>query len=515
MQSSYAFELGDESVRLAEVSSPDAVDPVRILLIDDDIDDAYFVRTMIDRTAPGEFLITHAERLFSGMKMLQETRYDAVLLDHRLPDGTGIGAIEEIIELAQGAALVMMTGIESDILEMTALQRGAQDYLLKEGLSGQGAIRAIRHAIERNSLQQQVHQARQRELAMQRQFLSHVSHELRSPVAAMFYSAANLADGILGKVKPGQEEALEIIINNARQLRRLVNDLLDSVRAGDGRVDVNVQRLRVEDPINDAVSSVRSAAGVKGQPVHVSIAPDVPAVVGDEGRIRQILINLLDNALKYSERGPIIVGAEPSPTHPGEVVISVSDEGDGISPEDVDRIFDRLVQVADTDDDMRRGLGLGLYLSRQFADAMGGSLSVESVPREGSTFRLSLPVAGADRVLEECLMTGTMTVVRVQWDPADGQSAEAHRQRTIELLTAVSGLELLAGHRGPGSELVGVTAETDHELVRRSLAGFGRISVLDIDAPKVKRKDRAAAIDQAYEIINETLWPSGREGRAS
>jgi signal transduction histidine kinase len=221
------------------------------------------------------------------------------------------------------------------------------------------------------------------------QFLASMSHELRTPLNAILNFTEMTRDGVLGPVNEQQQDVLSKSLNSSLHLLSLINDVLDVTKIHSG-----MMRLFLEENVNlhDEISAVAAAAGslVKGGEVRfiTDIAPDLPLISADRRRVRQILLNLIGNAAKFTEAGTITLRAERIDD---AIVFTVADTGPGISADDLARIFDSFVQ---TPDGVRQGggTGLGLPLAKGLAEAHGGSISVESTPGKGSTFRVTLPI---------------------------------------------------------------------------------------------------------------------------
>ncbi len=216
-------------------------------------------------------------------------------------------------------------------------------------------------------------------------FLTNMSHELRTPLNAILgFSELLLRDG---ELQPSQKETIGIVHRSGNFLLALINDVLDLARVESGKISIDAEPVDLEAVVGDVMALVDERAAAKGLKLELELAPDLPrCVVVDGAKIRQILLNFLSNAVKYSEQGRILlrvafVGEE--------LVLEVEDQGVGISTEDQQRIFEPFVQVGPASE--KTGTGLGLAITRQFVRLMGGRIDVESTPGRGSLFRASLP----------------------------------------------------------------------------------------------------------------------------
>ncbi len=233
-------------------------------------------------------------------------------------------------------------------------------------------------------------QARQRELesamASRSRFYASMSHELRTPINAILGYSALLLDNIYGPLNEQQARGIERANQAAKHLLELVNDILDLSKIEAGKIDLEVQSASFPALVQDLFVTVRPLADEHGSELSLECATEV-TVTTDPRRVRQIILNLLSNAIKFGEGKPITVACRPRDD--GGVEVDVRDEGRGIEPENLERIFDEFVQIAHPDQQL--GTGLGLPISRRLAVLLGGSLTVESTLGEGSTFRLTLP----------------------------------------------------------------------------------------------------------------------------
>ena len=231
----------------------------------------------------------------------------------------------------------------------------------------------------------------QEQLQAKDQVLSHVSHELRTPLTAAHQFVTIVLDGIAGEIEPEQREYLDIVLRNLKQLQTMIGDLLDTTRARGGKLTIDPYPLELCEVVDDLIRIMRSPASEKNITIDADVV-GVPMIFADSARLRQILTNLLDNAVKFMSTGSIAIRAEVHEEDRNFLRVSVQDTGPGIPPECIDRVFDRLYQIDSDVDSGRKGLGLGLYICRELAVRMGGTLSVESEPGRGSTFFLTLPI---------------------------------------------------------------------------------------------------------------------------
>jgi signal transduction histidine kinase len=232
---------------------------------------------------------------------------------------------------------------------------------------------------------------RQLEVASQHksEFLANMSHELRTPLNAIIGFSEVLAEGMFGEINEKQTEYLNDILESGRHLLSLINDILDLSKIEAGRMELEPAEFDLPAAIDNALTLVRERAGRRDIRLGRQIDGRVGVLRGDERKVKQVLLNLLSNGLKFTpEGGRIDVRAV---VNEGLVEVSVADTGVGIAPEDHEKVFEEFRQVG-TADKKVEGTGLGLALSRKFIELHGGRIWVESQIGHGSTFTFTLPV---------------------------------------------------------------------------------------------------------------------------
>ena len=241
---------------------------------------------------------------------------------------------------------------------------------------------------------------------MKSEFLANVSHELRTPLNAIVGFADLLREGIYGELGPRQAQPVERIEASANHLRHLVDHILDLAKMAAGRLEIHREAMDLRLFLVDIVAEIEPLAQEKGLTLSLSLEASAARVRSDPLHVRQILMNLLGNAIKYTPKGSIAVRTyDPPEDRPADratepaiwTAIEVSDTGIGIDAADHERIFEEFQQVGagPRGDSTSRGTGLGLAISRRLAEALGGRITIESALGAGSKFSLLLPLDGA------------------------------------------------------------------------------------------------------------------------
>jgi signal transduction histidine kinase len=225
-------------------------------------------------------------------------------------------------------------------------------------------------------------------------FLANVSHELRTPLTAILGFIEILGSGMDGPLNQAQAEDVKTIQTSSRHLLALIDDLIDVASIEAGQMQLDIGQVAVDDLIRDATETMRPVAGEKGISLELEPVDRDFALAADGGRLREIVLNLFSNALKFTPSGGRVrVSARAEPGRAGReamIRIDVRDSGIGVSEADRERIFETFVRTAGSS---YPGTGLGLAISRELARLHGGDLTVESTVGVGSTFSLHVPVA--------------------------------------------------------------------------------------------------------------------------
>jgi signal transduction histidine kinase/CheY-like chemotaxis protein len=221
-------------------------------------------------------------------------------------------------------------------------------------------------------------------------FIANMSHEIRTPLNSVLALSVLLRDGTAGPLTADQRDYLEVIERNGHNLLRLLNDILDLSRIEAGHLEMDTQDVDVAPHVCDIGSTLAPLATAKGLDLTLKIPEQLPLVRADVDRVRQILTNLVGNAIKFTDAGTVQVGVD---VRPAAIALQVTDTGIGIPEAQLDKIFHEFVQVDQTLARRQGGTGLGLAIARRLARLMGGEVSVTSIAGKGSRFTLTLPRA--------------------------------------------------------------------------------------------------------------------------
>ena len=393
-----------------------------VLLIEDNAGDADLVRLrLVEGQSPVN--VNCVNRLSDGLASLTKETPSVVLLDLNLPDSRGAETFRRVMEHSPNVPVVVLSGQDDEVLAMKAMHQGVQDYLLKGDISSKHLERAIRYAVERQGLVRALEITQKQQLEFKNQFLSHVSHELRTPLTCIHQYVTLLLDGLAGPVAPDQSDHLKTVLKSVNQLHAMIRDLLEATRAESGKMRVEPRCVSLRDLVQQAVAMLRPTADEKKIGLEIGLDRRLPLAHADPDRVLEVLINLLDNAIKFTPPdGSVMVKACVVEADPGYVYISVTDSGRGIGPEAKSLIFDRLYQDADSVDNNRSGLGLGLFICREIVRLHEGRIWVSSELGQGSTFTFTLPIYSLAKLLTPVItyqnqLRAAFVLVRVDLRP--------------------------------------------------------------------------------------------------
>jgi signal transduction histidine kinase len=222
-----------------------------------------------------------------------------------------------------------------------------------------------------------------------------MSHELRTPLNAILGYTELIIDRIYGEVPEKIDEVLDRVQKSGRHLLGLINDVLDLSKIEAGQLTLGLGSYAFNDVVQAVVSAVGSLAAEKQLRLTVDVAPDLPVGQGDERRITQVLLNLVGNAIKFTEAGEVKIRVSISD---GAFLVAVADTGPGIRDEDREKIFEEFQQSDSSPTKTKGGTGLGLAIAKRIVEMHGGRIWVESVFGKGSTFFFSIPVFAGEQV---------------------------------------------------------------------------------------------------------------------
>lgn len=325
-----------------------------------------------ERREPVQFADLHAEPHTAALDIVIRAGFRALLVMPLLGADQVVGVL--IVRRREPGAF---PGHTIDVLQTFASQ----------------SVVAIQNSRLFKEIEEKGHQL---EIASQHKslFLANMSHELRTPLNAILGYTELVVDGIYGEISDRVRGVLERVQSNGRHLLGLINDVLDLSKIEAGQLALSRADFSLNDLVKGVFASVEPLATAKNLALAMEIAPDLPSAYGDEHRVTQVLLNLVGNAIKFTDAGNVTIAAALTN---GAFTVAVRDTGPGISLADQEKIFVEFQQADSSSTREKGGTGLGLAISKRIVELHGGRLTVNSRPGEGATFSFTLPVKGGER----------------------------------------------------------------------------------------------------------------------
>lgn len=377
----------------------------RILIIDDDEVDREKYKRLLWKISNRQFVVDEAEDASEGFAYLEEKMPDCILLDQKLPD---IDGLDFLMQLKKdfpkiNCPVIMLTGQGNEQIAAQAIREGVSDYLIKGSVNEDNLARSINASLEKSNLQKHIRKQNielgrvnielKREQKELIDLYHTMSHELKTPIAAINTFATVLLEDAKEPLTDKQREYLDFIKESCLQLKLHIDTLLEMSRLDTGKLALHCCQQSIESVVKKAVMDVTSEAEKKGLNISYQIERGLPDVNMDEKRVYQVLTNFLNNAIKFTEKGSVSVNVKKDDEDPNYARISVTDTGVGIPSDKLKKIFVRLFQVSGKSGSMG-GLGLGLSICKGLVALHEGKIDVISQEGVGSTFSFLLPFEG-------------------------------------------------------------------------------------------------------------------------
>jgi signal transduction histidine kinase len=313
-----------------------------------------------------------------------------------MPGISGFEVIEQIQAIDPAIVMIVITGFATIDSAVEAMQKGAIDFLPKPFTPDELRL-MTRRGLEKRKLILETHALRREKELLREHFAAIVSHELKSPLAAVQQYLYALSSELSDQLTEDQQRRFERIQTRMNDLMKLIHTWLRAISVDINTIQENFQPASVPEIIYKAVESVEPHAVRKDISISTRIAEDLPLVYGDEGTLVEAVVNISGNSIKYSPAGSHV--EITANCHENQVVIQIKDNGIGISKEDLPYIFEDFYTSSDKNKE-ERGSGVGLALTRRILEAHNGTISVESELGQGSTFELCLPVIDDEQTEE-------------------------------------------------------------------------------------------------------------------
>jgi len=391
--------------------------PITVLLIEDNPGDARLIQAMLAQAGTQRFEVLTAQRLADGLARIGAGGVDLVVLDLSLPDSDGLDTLARVREAAPRMPAVVLTGTDDEELGLEAVQVGAQDYLVKGQVNTGLLTRAFRYAIERKQARDRIEQLnadlerrvaeRTEELAkayeelrqldrLKTAFIDIITHELTTPLTV----AAGMMTLLKRRLPEGDPKLVRNFATADRavvRLNQLLERVLEMAGAGEFAAPLRKEPTAIADLVRAVVADIIPFIEIRGQTLDVDVPDDLPELVVERTKIRDVLFNLLTNAIKFTpDGGTIALAARRSD---GQVEFRVTDTGVGIPEADRPHVFERFFTTFDTIhhstgsyEFQKRGIGIGLAIVKSFVELHGGTVGLDATAGRGSTFWFTLPL---------------------------------------------------------------------------------------------------------------------------
>ncbi|MGY0622494.1 MAG: response regulator, partial [Paraglaciecola chathamensis] len=419
----------------------------RLLLVEDDEDDYILARDYIEQFSTLAFEIDWVTNQQDALAKMAENRHDICLLDYQLGAENGLTVLKLGIEAGFTSPIIMLTGQADEEVDMAALDAGAVDYIIKSELSSSRFARAIRYALARREIEKErVDRLKaEAENRSKDRFLAHLSHELRTPLTSILGYTELLMDS---KVGQSAQSELSIVLNNSKHLLSLLNNMLDLSKIAADKLELNLSEVNLDAMIADVYALMTIPATDKGLTLTVSSATPLPLkITTDATRFRQVLINLISNAIKFTEKGSVNVSLWSEKRNETDYLyFTVADTGIGIPKNQIACVFKPFEQVADVVSRNQGGSGLGLAICNELVSKMGGEVSLTSEFGKGSCFTAYIETGDVSQVPYEVLKFDSKPLMAKE---VNNQSY----QGKVLVVDDVNDIRMLVGHMLSGMGL--------------------------------------------------------------
>jgi len=329
-----------------------------------------------------------------GLELLEEFQPDLVFVDLKMPGISGFEVLECIRTLDPNIVTIVITGFATVSSAVEAMKQGAYDFLPKPFTPDEFRL-IVQRGFEKRKLVLEAIALRREKEILREQFAAIISHEVRSPLGAIQQSLMALQMEVADRLDEDQKKRLERLKVRMDDLLKLIQTWLRVMSVDANKLRETFKPVSVPEVVTKAIESVQPQAVRKDIEIVASIAPTCSPVNGDEGTLVETLVNLLNNAIKYSPvSSQVVVKTEEKE---GEILLSVADTGIGIPKDELPFVFEDMY-VGKSGQKVEKSSGFGLAITRRIVEAHGGTVAVESESGKGSTFTVRLPALSHERL---------------------------------------------------------------------------------------------------------------------
>ncbi len=367
--------------------------PIRVLVVDDDEDDFILIRDTFREIQDCQYLLSWVETADEVVGRLASEKFDVCLCDYRLGPVSGLDLIKDLREKGSDCPVILVTGDSQREIDLAATDVGANDYMEKSGISSDRLERVIRFSIAQveRRRRKRTEEVAEEISKLKSAFLAMVTHELRTPLNAVIGFSQLIKDQTLGPLGDATYvEYANNIYNSGQNLLGLIDDVLDVSKIDFGEAQLHEESIDVHETVQSIVAIVAVRAQEADVALLLEVAGDLPPLYADPRKFKQVLINLLNNAVKFTLPGGKVTLKVWAGSDSG-YVFQIIDTGIGIAFSDIPKALAPFQQV---DSDLNRqfeGTGLGLPLSKSLVELHGGYLDLQSEVGVGTTVTVRFP----------------------------------------------------------------------------------------------------------------------------
>lgn len=329
----------------------------------------------------------------SGLEKIKNSKPDLVLIDLKMPGINGIEVLERTKEVDPNIITVVITGYATVESAVEAMKKGAYDFLPKPFTPDELRI-IIKRGLERRKLILETESLKREKKLIEENFITMVSHQLRSPLVAILQYFEVILGGMAGEVSEKQNEIIQKAQSRLENLLNLINDWLDVAKLDSGQIIDKVKPLSLQKVIIKTLEDMQPLAKLNDISLELKPSPGDENVLGDEESLEQVFSNLIVNAIRYNKpKGKVIITIKENRNY---ISAEVQDTGIGIAKKHIPFLFDQFFRVSRRENLKTKGTGLGLSIAKKIVDAHRGLIQVSSEFGKGSIFTVFLPKAKMD-----------------------------------------------------------------------------------------------------------------------